>query len=61
MKTEVFPKAFGIEQRSETILYCKQQQSLINCTHNEKRARNVHAKRFLRAQNDMHVNQSKHL
>ena len=36
-------------------------QGLTNCMHGDKCAHNVHAKRFLRAQNYMHVNQSKHL
>ena len=31
-----------------------------NCTHGDERAPNVHAKRFLRARNYVHVNQSKH-
>ena len=36
-------------------------QGSTNCAHGDERARNVHAKRFSRAQNYVHVNQSKHL
>ena len=32
-----------------------------NCMHSYKHARNMRAKIFLRAQNYVHVNQSKHL
>ena len=35
-------------------------QGSTNCVPGDKHARNVHAKRFWRAQNHMHVNQSKH-
>ena len=36
-------------------------QDLINCVYSHECVRNVHAKRFLRARNYLHVNQSKHL
>ena len=34
-------------------------QGLTNCAHSDERAHNVHAKRFSRARNYIHVNQSK--
>ena len=37
------------------------QQGSINCAHGDEPARNVHAKRFSRAPNYLHVNQSKYL
>ena len=35
-------------------------RGLTNCAHGYERAHNMHAKKFLRAQNYVHVNQSKH-
>ena len=36
------------------------QHGSTNCAHGDERARNVHVKRFSRAQNYVHVNHSKH-
>ena len=42
-------------------LTIKTQQGSTNCAHGDERARNVHAKKFLCAQNYVHVNQPKQL
>ena len=39
---------------------CNSQRGSIICVHSDERARNVHAMRFLRTRNYVHVNQSKH-
>ena len=57
-QTKSSHKFYVFQGKLETFLEVYQDSR--NCAHGDERARNVHVKRFSRARNYVHVNQSKH-